>query len=238
MPDAVVSFVESDDVSRARTAQEAIVTQYRWDISKYAGDRARIVRRIFDLMPSEISQQDKRFVVRDVAGDSHFDRYDNDFMWLADASVALPTYNVREPRYPLATSIESPKFKLFSSDVGLLTYQCGMDVVRDMVGGRPDINFGAIYESVVAQELAAHGHGLYYFKARNIGELDFVIQTKVGRVVPIEVKSGKGYKRHSALTHALETANWGIDEAYVLCEGNVEVDGPVTYLPAYMVMFL
>ena len=48
----------------------------------------------------------------------------------------------------------------------------------------------------------------------------------------------EGYKRHSALTHVLETANWGIAEAYVLCEGNVEVDGPVTYLPAYMVMFL
>lgn len=238
MPDAVTSLVESDDVTRARAVQEAVVTQYRWDISKYAGERARIVRRIFDLMPSEISQQDKRFVVRDVEGDSHFDRYDNDFMWLADASVALPTYNVREPRYPLATSMESPKFKLFSSDVGLLTCQCGMDVVRGIVGDRPDINFGAIYENAVAQELAAHGHGLYYFKARRVGELDFVIQTEGGRVVPLEVKSGKGYKRHSALNHALGTANYGIEEAFVLCEGNVEVDGPVTYLPVYMAMFL
>lgn len=238
MPDAVTSFVESNDVTRARTAQEAIVTQYRWDISKYASDRARIVRRIFDLMPSEISQQDKRFVVRDVEGDSHFNRYDNDFMWLADAGVALPTYNVREPRYPLAANMESPKFKLFSCDVGLLTYQCGMDVVRGIVGNRPDINFGAIYENAVAQELAAHGHGLYYFKARNVGELDFVIQMPNGRVAPIEVKSGKGYKRHSALTHALNTANYGIKEAYVLCEGNVEVNGPVIYLPVYMAMFL
>lgn len=238
MPDVVASFVESDDVTRARAAQEAIVTQYRWDIGKYAGDRARVVRRIFDLMPSEISQQDKRFVVRDVEGDSHFNRYDNDFMWLADASVALPTYNVREPRYPLAANMESPKFKLFSSDVGLLTYQCGMNVVRDMLGSRPDINFGAIYENAVAQELAAHGHGLYYFKARNVGELDFVIQTSDRRVVPLEVKSGKGYKRHSALTHALNTVNYGIVEAFVLYEGNVEVDGPVAYLPIYMVMFL
>ena len=49
-------------------------------------------------MPSEISRQDKRFVVRDVEGDSHFDRYDNDFMWLTDANVALPAYNVTEPR--------------------------------------------------------------------------------------------------------------------------------------------
>ena len=66
MPDAVSSFVGSDDVTRARTAQEAIVTQYRWDISKYAADRARVVRRIFDLMPEEISQQDEQFVVRNV----------------------------------------------------------------------------------------------------------------------------------------------------------------------------
>lgn len=238
MPDAVSSFAESDDIARARTAQEAIVTQYRWDISKYADNRARVVRRIFDLMPSEISQQDKRFVVRDVEGDSHFDRYDNDFMWLTDANVALPTYNVREPRYPLAVNLESAKFKLFSSDVGLLTYQCGMDVVRGILGDRPDINFGAIYENAVAQELAAHGHSLYYFKARNVGELDFVIQTSEGRVIPIEVKSGKGYKRHSALTHALSTPNYGIEEAIVLCEGNTEVGDQISYLPVYLAMFL
>ena len=238
MPDAVSSFAESDDIARARTAQEAIVTQYRWDISKYADNRARVVRRIFDLMPSEISQQDKRFVVRDVEGDSHFDRYDNDFMWLTDANVALPTYNVREPRYPLAVNLESAKFKLFSSDVGLLTYQCGMDVVRGILGDRPDINFGAIYENAVAQELAAHGHSLYYFKARNVGELDFVIQTSEGRVIPIEVKSGKGYKRHSALTHALSTPNYGIEEAIVLCEGNIEVSDQISYLPVYLAMFL
>lgn len=238
MPDAVSSFAESDDIARARTAQEAIVTQYRWDISKYADNRARVVRRIFDLMPTEISQQDKRFVVRDVEGDSHFDRYDNDFMWLTDANVALPTYNVREPRYPLAVNLESAKFKLFSSDVGLLTYQCGMNVVRGILGDRPDINFGAIYENAVAQELAAHGHSLYYFKARNVGELDFVIQTSEGRVVPVEVKSGKGYKRHSALTHALSTPNYGIEEAIVLCEGNIEVSDQISYLPVYLAMFL
>lgn len=238
MPDAVSSFAESDDIARARTAQEAIVTQYRWDISKYADNRARVVRRIFDLMPSEISQQDKRFVVRDVEGDSHFDRYDNDFMWLTDANVALPTYNVREPRYPLAVNLESAKFKLFSSDVGLLTYQCGMDVVRGILGDRPDINFGAIYENAVAQELEAHGHSLYYFKARNVGELDFVIQASEGRVIPIEVKSGKGYKRHSALTHALSTPNYGIEEAIVLCEGNIEVSDQISYLPVYLAMFL
>ncbi len=239
MPEPVKAFVSSDDVASARAAQEAIVSQYRWDISKYAGDRARVVRRIFDLMPSEISQQDKRFIVRDVEGDSHFDRYDNDFMWLSDASVALPTYNVSEPRYPLAASLQAPKFKLFSSDVGILTYQCGMDVVRGLLASRPDVNFGALYENAVAQELHAHGHGLYYYKNRKVGELDFLVQdTSSCRVVPIEVKSGKDYQRHSALDNALAEPNWGMECAYVLHDGNVEVDGACVYLPVYMVAFI
>ena len=238
MPDVVLSFLASNDVSKARTAQEAIVGQYRWDISKYAGSRARVVRRIFDLMPSEISAQDKRFVISDVEGDAHFNRYDNDFMWLSDANVALPTYNVREPRYPLATNVEIPKFKLFSSDVGILTYQCGLNVVRGVLGNRPDINFGAIYENAVAQELKAHGYQLYYFKKRNIGEIDFVVQTEEGQVIPLEVKSGKGYTKHSALNHVLETKNYGIKEAFVLCESNIKVDRNIIYLPVYLIMFI
>ena len=238
MLDAVNAFIDSDNIVAARTAQEAIVDQYRWDISKYAASRARVIRRIFDLMPSEISMQDKRFTVRDVEGDSHFDRYDNDFMWLEDANVALPTYNVREPRYPLATNAKIPKFKLFSSDVGILTYQCGMNVVRGILSSRPDINFGAIYENAVAQELKAHGHKLYYFKKRNIGEIDFVIQTQDGHVVPIEVKSGKGYKRHSALNNVLSTEKYCIEKAFVLYEDNVSKADKVVYLPIYMAAFI
>lgn len=238
MPNAVVAMVQTDDVSKVRTAQNAIVTQYRWDISKYARERARVVRRIFDLIPSEISRQDKRFMIKSVEGDSHFDRYDNDFMWLCDANVALATYNVTEPRYPLAASMEAPKFKLFCADVGILTYLCGMDVVRNLLSDRADINYGALYENAVAQELTAHGRSLYYFKKRNIGELDFLLQTGEGRVVPLEVKSGKDYTRHSALNHALNTPNYGIEEAIVLCNANVKTDGPVSYLPIYMAMFL
>lgn len=188
-------------------------------------------------MPSEICQQDKRFVVRDVEGDSHFDRYDNDFLWLSDANVALPTYSVTEPRYPLKVGLEASRFKLFSSDVGILTYQCGLDVVRDLVAGRADINFGAIYENAVAQELACHGFDLLYFKNRAVGELDFVVQSR-NRVVPIEVKSGKDYTRHSALNKALATENYGIERAIVLHEGNVERRGAVDYLPVYMAMCL
>lgn len=236
MPDAVQAFVDTDDVTAVRTAQNAIIEQYRFDISKYAGDRARTVKRIFDLIPSEVSQQNKRFVARNIEGDSHIKRYENDFLWLTDANAAIPVYNVDEPRYPLKASMRANSFKLFQSDVGLLTYQMGMDVVRQMLGDRSDINYGSIYENFVAQELVAHGLEPFYFKSQAMGELDFVVQWPFDRVLPIEVKSGKGYIRHSALTKVLTTENYGIEQGVVLCEENVERDGKVLYLPAYMAM--
>ena len=111
--------------------------------------------------------QDKRFKALDIDGDSHVDRYADDFMWLVDANAALAVYNVNEPRYPLEVSSQSKRMKLFSSDVGLLTYQCGMDVVRDISLDRTDINFGAIDENAIAQELTAHGFKPRYYKNRS-----------------------------------------------------------------------
>lgn len=232
MPDAVQTHFDFGNIQRTRAVQGAIAELYRDDISKYAGDRARVVRRIFDLIPSELNDQGKRFVAKDIEGTPRVDRYDNDFMWLADANVALPTYNVEEPRYPLALSMQSTKFKLFLADVGLLTYACGLDATRDMMAGRTDVNYGSIYENAVAQELTAHGHRLFFFKNRTVGELDFLIEQE-GRVVPIEVKSGKSYRRHNALDRVLSTPNYGIKRAVVLGDFNFEREGRICYMPVY-----
>lgn len=245
MPDVVQAYVDSHDAQRVQRVQGDIVNLYRRDISQCAGDRARVVRRIFDLIPAELNTQGKRFSFAHVEADGRFDRYDNDFLWLSDAGVALPTYNVKEPRYPLELSVDPSFFKLFLCDVGLLTHMCGLEVVRDLLADRPGINYGSVYENFVAQELAAHGLGspapdahLYFFRSRRLGELDFLAEWPQGRVLPIEVKSGKAYRRHSALSAALEVENWGLERAIVLHEGNVEADGKVAYLPMYMTICL
>lgn len=245
MPDAVQAYVDSHDAQRVQRVQGDIINLYRHDISKYAGERARVVRRIFDLIPAELNSQSKRFSFSHVETGGRFDRYDNDFLWLSDAGVALPTYNVKEPRYPLELSVDPSFFKLFLCDVGLLAHMCGLGVVRDLLADRADINYGSIYEDFVAQELTAHGLGspspdahLYYFRNRKLGELDFLVEWPQGHVLPIEVKSGKSYRRHSALSAALNVENYGLDCALVLHEGNVETDGKVSYLPVYMTMCL
>ena len=101
----------------------------------------------------------------------------------------------------------------------------------------PNINFGAIYENLVAQELHCHGFDLYYFNSKKQGEVDFIIE-KSGKVIPIEVKSGKSYQRHNALSNIMADINYNIPEAYVLSGANLSVAGKIKYLPIYMLMFI
>ena len=237
MPAAVSAFVADRNLQTVRLLQRSIVDRYRDDISQYAQslNDARAIRRIFDLIPAELNQQNKRFRITQIDNGARLSREEDRFLWLVDAGVALPAYNVDEPRYPLMLSMKSRLFKLFLNDVGLLTCMCGMDVVRDLLSDRTDINFGSLYENVVAQELKAHGFDLYYYKNNSIGELDFVIEYPRDRVLPLEIKSGKSYKRHSAMTKALATENFGMHRGIVFAETNVETAQSVDYLPIYMI---
>ncbi len=155
--------------------------------------------------------------------------------------MALPTYNVEEPRVPLLLNKQRSLFKLFLSDVGLLAAMYGGDIQIRLLGKDPNINFGAIFENLVAQELYAHGfganHGLYYFNSKKQGELDFIIEHD-NAVLPIEVKSGKNYERHHALSNIMTDPSYDIHQAFVFCQENVHVVDKLTYLPIYMIMFL
>lgn len=158
-------------------------------------------------------------------------------MWLKKAGVALSSFNIAEPRVPLELTYNNRLVKVFHADVGILSFMLmDTDVQMKLFTKEKDINYGAIFENAVAQELTAHGFSeLYYFNSKKQGEVDFVIEYK-GNVLPVEVKSGKDYKKHSALCNLLTNAEYDIPEAIVLCNGNVEFSGKILYLPIYMVM--
>ncbi len=243
MPQAVSEFVDSQNIASVRRRQNDIIELYRYDISKYAKENRRLaIREIFDQMPSQLNSQSKRFNFSALAPKGTYERYQEDFIWMVDAGVSIVVRNVSEPKKPLRLAEERSFFKLFMNDVGLLSASCEIDTVRNILANDTDVNYGAIYENVVAQELVAHGFEPRFFRNRKQGELDFVVEEK-GRVLPIEVKSGKSYKRHSALDNVLATENYGITRAIVLCEDNVSTvnsasGGKIAYLPVYMVSFL
>ena len=100
-----------------------------------------------------------------------------------------------------------------------------------------NVNYGGIFENAAAQKLTAHGFSLAYFNNKKQGELDFVVTYKE-KILPIEIKSGKNYERHSAMDNVLKVPNYEIESEMVLCNDNLSVKGPVTYCPIYMLMFL
>ncbi len=238
MPAAVQEFANTHDIAQVKRIQGDIVTRYRADVVKYARERKLVIKDIYDQIPAQLDSQSKRFNFSTLAPKGTYERYAGDFLWLVDAGVVLSVCNVTEPRHPLKLAEQRSFFKLFANDVGLLCAMAHVDVAKSLLSDRLGVNYGSIYENAIAQELAAHGHALRFFRSKSAGEIDFIIESGHGWALPVEVKSGKSYKRHSALTKVLASSNYAIERAVVLCEENVEVEGKIAYLPVYMAMFL
>ena len=238
MPSAVEKFRENRNLEEVMSEHQDIVVQYKKDFTRYeTEDKKPYLTQIYDLIPAELNDSNKRFNFADLKKGLRYSRSEDDFVWLACAGVALPVYNVSAPAIPLLLNEKSSLFKLFCSDVGLLTTMYGRATKMQLLSENQDINNGALYENAVAQELRAHGFKLYYYNSKKFGELDFVIEYK-GKVLPIEVKSGKSYQRHSALNNVMEISNYSIEEAFVLSNYNVEVKDNLIYYPIYMLMFI
>ncbi len=239
MPEAVMSFSQKHDLNEVALIQKAIIDFYQDDFSKYESeDKKLYLRSIYDKIPGELMNPNKRFNYAAVKKGFTFEKSLDSFLWLTYAGVALPVYNVVSPSMPLVLNEKNSLFKLFLSDVGLLSYMLGEETRRAMILRNEDVNYGAIFENAVAMELFSHGFEVYYYNSKKHGEIDFVIEYR-GKVLPVEVKSGKSYQRHSALSNlTLMKDQYGIENSLVLSSFNVKRENGITYLPVYMLMFL
>ena len=239
MPAAVTKYLETNNIAEVVKEQSNIINRYREDIAKYEKEDKKLrIRKVFDLIPAELNEKNKRFVLKDVEKTARKDRYENTFEWLSNAGVAIPVYNAKEPTLPLKLSQTATLFKLFLSDVGLLSAMYMDGIQLRVLNNERNINWGSVYENATAQELKAHGfRDIFYFNSRKQGELDFLIGTSKG-VVPLEIKSGKDYSSHAALSKVLDNPNYQIDHAFVFSNENVRKDGKIIYMPIYMLMFI
>ena len=234
MPDAVNKYIETKDIREVDKIQKDIVDLYRVDFTQYEEEDKKLkLKSIYDIIPTELNKQNKKFVFTMLDKELKFDRYENSFLWLKDAGVVIPVYNAEAPLIPLKASKSSNVFRLFSSDIGLLTSAYPAETKIELISKNGEVNNGAHFENAVAQQLLANGFDPYFCKRSKVGELDFLIELG-GKVVPIEVKSGKGYKSHKALDNYMEITEYHLDKAYVFSIFNIEKEGNITYLPIYM----
>lgn len=238
MPDAVKIYIATKDIREVDKVQRDIVALYKEDFSQYESEDKKLkLISIYDIIPAELNKQNKKFVFTMLNKELKFDRYENSFLWLKDAGVALPVYNVEAPVIPLKASKSSNVFRLFSNDTGLLTSAYPAETKLELINKNSEVNNGAHFENAVAQQLMANGLEPYFCKKKNIGELDVLVEMD-GKVVPIEVKSGKAYKAHKSLDNFMKISDYHIEKAYVLSVANMEQEGVVVYLPIYMCYLL
>lgn len=237
MPAAVNRYIETNNLNEVIDIQNQIVNLYKKDITQYDKNNKLAIAQIFELIAPQLNSQNKRFIIKDIKSGVKFDRYENSFLWLKDAGFALPVYNVETPKIPLKLSKSRSLFKLFMSDVGLLASEYSQGIQLKIISGDDKLNYGAIFENYIAQELTACEHDLYYYNNKKRGELDFLIEYD-GEVLPIEVKSGKDYKVHRALSNIMDCGEFNLNRALIFNNSNLKVEGKLTYAPIYMAMFL
>ena len=238
MPAAVQEYVTSGDISKVTSIQSDIIELYKLDFTKYEQENKKLMLiSVYNQVPAQLMEKNRRFNYSDIKKGLRFERLEDSFLWLSSAGVVIPVYNATEPRVSLRQNEKSTLLKLYSSDVGLLTCQYGNAIRMKILTGDTSVNLGGIYENAVAQELNTHGFPMYYYNSHKNGELDFLIEQEMS-VHPIEVKSGKDYYVHSALSKVTSNSQYEIRSSYVLSNYNLSQEGKIHYLPIYLCTFI
>lgn len=242
MPDAVNAFVTEKNIQLVRQIQSEIYAYYAADASKYDDGRKLKIRRIYDLIPSNLENKKKRVVAQSIENKrgKTFADYQDEFDYLISAGIALSVQAISTPVFPLIQSSGKNLLKLYLNDVGILSGILYGNNIQAILSDEESINLGSVYECVVASELIAHGHKLFYYDNRTKGEVDFLIDDYDSlSAVPIEVKSGKDYTVHSALNAFVSNEDYHVKKAIVLSnEREITTKNKITYLPIYDIMFI
>lgn len=241
LPDAINSYTRDKNIVSVRNIQTEIHNYYGMDASKYDNDKKLKIRRIYDMIPSNLENKKKRVVIQNIENirGKRSSDYEDEFDYLINAGIALDVKAISTPSFPLIENSGKNLLKLYLNDVGLLTNILYRTNIRAVLDDVKSINLGSVYESVVASELIAHGHKLFYYDNRSKGEVDYLIDDYDSlSAVPIEVKSGKDYTVHSALNAFVQNEDYHIKKAFVVSnERNVTQNGKITYIPIYYIMF-
>ncbi len=243
MPAAVNEYLESKNIVKVREIQKEIIKQYANDAAKYDKENSLKIKRIYDMVPSNIENKVKRIKFSEIDKKDNKNRYSNylnEFDYLLSSGIVLGAKAISEPKFPLIQSSSKSLIKLYMNDVGLLTSILYKNNIQAVFNDMSGVNLGAVYETVVAQELKAHDHELYYYDRKNVGEVDYLIDDYDNlSVLPLEIKSGKDYHNFRAIPKIVNDKNYRISNGYILNnEIAVSKEDKLIYMPIFNIMFI
>lgn len=242
LPQAVNTYIETSNIHEVRTVHNDIRQYYKADASQYDREHRLVVHRLYDLIPSNMENKKKRVIVKEIEGKGRrqSSQYLDEYEYLISSGIALNVQAVSEPAFPLTQSVTKNLVKFYLNDPGLLSSVLYGDNIRAVQDDDRSINLGALYETVVACELKAHGHELFYYDNRSRGEVDFLINDYDNlTALPLEIKSGRDYKIHSAISNLVSNGGYRIKKGIVFSNSReIREKKGILYLPIYFIMFL
>ena len=250
MPQAVSCWAETHDLKKVEAVKKRIIRLYRNDIRKHAGRYAIKAEAVFDEIPAQLQEHDKKFRLAAVDADARMREYGDAFLWLKDAMIVNVAYNSTEPVAGLKLSAEYSTLKCYLADTGLLiSHAFGSNakaldgIVRRVMFDSISINEGMIVENAVAQMLVSQGIELFFYarydkkNAENRMEIDFLLPdaqiTRRKHVSAVEVKSENDYTT-SSLDKFRRKFGQSISAAYVVHPGDIRQQDGILYMPVYM----
>lgn len=242
LPDAVNKYIETNNIVEVRKVHEGIRNLYREDAAQYDSRNKLKIRRIYDLIPSNLEKRKKRVQFNDIENKrgKYMATYQDEFEYLVQSGIAIEVKSISNPNFPLVESTMKNLMKLYLNDVGILSHILYRYNIQAVLEDMKSINLGSLYESAVAQELLAHGYELYYYDNKSKGEVDFLIDDfDILSAVPVEVKSGKDYTIHRALDKFVSNPDYHVKKAIVLSnDRKFCAEGKNLYMPVYFSMFM
>lgn len=236
MPEVVKNFVKNSDFNEAHNLQNNIINSSQDDIVKFAELREKPkVRDCYLSIPDQLAKENKKFMFSKIEKNGTRTKYVNSIEWLRDANIINVCYNLKNSEFPLRANINIDQYKIYLSDIGILTCMYGKEIKKAIIENVIKGNVkGGIYENLIADILSKKNEDLYYYKnEKNTQEIEFFIERNA-KIIPIEVKSGNN--RTISLNEILK--NDDIEFGYKLIDGNIGIEGKKIILPLYMAVFI
>ena len=245
MPQAVNAYLETKDLSLVDKAKRGIIQLYEEDFLKI--DSTERLSKLYHSIPAQLNRKSKRFVSSSVIGKADNDKMTELLNALEDSKTVNMVYHADDPNVGMGLTKNLDQFKVYAADTGLFVTLAFWDksftentIYQKLLSDKLSANLGYIYENVVAQMLAAAGNGSFYYTwpkdEKHYYEIDFLL-SRGAKLCPIEVKSS-GYNSHASLDAFCAKYASRIGERYMLYTKDLNKDGAVTLLPAFLTFLL
>lgn len=246
MPQAVATFIETNNLEATDNVKRTIITLYEDDFGKI--DPTGNAAKMFHHIPAQLTSNANRFQTWSATDGARAAQLSETIEEMKDSMVVNIANHANDPNVGMAFHQDLSQFKMFVGDTGLFVTLAFWDkkftdntIYLKLLGDKLSADLGYVYENVIAQMLRAAGHELYYYtfpteSGKHNYEVDFLI-ADADKVSPIEVKSS-GYKAHASLDAFCDKFSARVKNKYLIYTKDLRKDQSVLCLPAYMTMFL